>query len=467
MDRGAKPCDRGRVTLPEERQFGRYRVVATLGKGGMGEVYAAVDEVLGREVAIKTLRGANGELGAALLDARFKHEARAIAQLAHPGVVQVFDLDTAASPPYLVMERVMGPSLSVRLETGPLGLDEVRALGVQIARALAAAHDQGIIHRDVKPGNILVAGGGRWKLADFGVAHVPDSSLTMTGQFVGSPAYAAPEALTRGELGAPADVYGLGAVLYEAASGTWPRADASSPGIAALLAPPPPLRGLAPHVPPELASVIERALAPDPSARPNADELARAIAEHRSMAPAPLLATTTIAVPDSLPVAVSATTTAVPLASVAPGVGVVPTRPRTWRNRAIWIAAALGLALVIGIAIGSRKRDGDDTSAATVTSPSEDGLGDFGGGSHDDSTITATPPDGLRGRSAKDWNQIVDSLYAGDFEGARARLAEFERRYGRSQETADLAKQLEQLGAHELLPPDDRGRGKKFKGWDD
>jgi len=164
----------------------------------MGHVYAAVDEVLGCEVAVKTLHVRVPGLGGQLLDERFRLEARAIAALTHPGIVQVFDVDLAAEPPYLVMERVAGPSLKERFAAGPVPAGELRALGIQIARALAAAHAAGIVHRDVKPANILIAGPGTWKLADFGVAHVPDSSLTMTGQFVGSPAYAPPEARLRG-----------------------------------------------------------------------------------------------------------------------------------------------------------------------------------------------------------------------------------------------------------------------------
>src|SRR5690606_21173903 len=134
-----------------------------------------------------------------------------------------------------------------------LPVEELVPLGIQIARALAAAHAAGVIHRDVKPSNILCAGPGSWKLADFGVAHVPDSSLTMTGQFVGSPAYAPPESLVRGVSTPAGDVYGLGATLYQAAAGTWPRLDAN----AALLASVPPLRALAPHVPPHVSTAID------------------------------------------------------------------------------------------------------------------------------------------------------------------------------------------------------------------
>src|SRR5688500_11130809 len=138
----------------------------------MGLVYAAVDEVLGRAVAVKTLVAQTTGLGARIADERFRLEARAIAALNHPGIVHVYDIDLSANPPYLVMERVAGPSLKERFEAGPLPANELRALGIQIALALAAAHAAGIVHRDVKPANILIAGPNLWKLADFGVAHV-------------------------------------------------------------------------------------------------------------------------------------------------------------------------------------------------------------------------------------------------------------------------------------------------------
>ncbi len=266
--------------VDEARQFGRYRVTRSLGSGAMGEVYEAVDDVLGREVAIKTVKPVRGALQ---LDDRFKQEARAIAQLSHPGVVQLFDIDLAAEPPYLVMERVAGPSLSAKLQEGPLRTGDLVPLGIQIARALAAAHAAGVYHRDVKPSNILGAGNGMWKLADFGVAHVPSSSLTMTGQFVGSPAYAAPEALVKGVTGAASDVYGLGATLYECAAGKWPRLEAKG----ALLAPVPPLAQLAPHVPAHVSAAIDRAVALDHEKRPTAAELAELLAKGPSGAARP------------------------------------------------------------------------------------------------------------------------------------------------------------------------------------
>jgi serine/threonine-protein kinase len=237
----------------------------------MGEVYEAVDDVLGRDVAIKTLRKNSGAL---FLDDRFRNEARAIAQLSHPSIVQVFDVDIAANPPYLVMERIAGASLDSHLADGPLSVGQLIPLGIQIARALAHAHAAGVFHRDVKPSNILAAGASTWKLADFGVAHVPDSSVTLTGQFVGSPAYAAPEALVKGITGAASDVYGLGATLYEAAAGKWPRLEAKG----ALLAPVPPLKTLAPNLPAHVCAAIDRAVALDHEKRPTASELAELLA---------------------------------------------------------------------------------------------------------------------------------------------------------------------------------------------
>ena len=490
----------------QARRFGRYQVVATLGRGAMGEVYAAVDDVLGREVAIKTLRGTDNGMAPRLLDARFRHEARAIAQLAHPGVVQVFDIDVTATPPYLVMERVEGPSLATRLDAGPLSPSEVRAMGIQIGRALSAAHQRGVVHRDVKPGNILAAGSGRWKLADFGVAHVPDSSLTLTGQFIGSPAYAAPEALTRGELGPPGDVYGLAASLYQAASGRWPRAEPTTAGVRGLLAPPPPLTELAPGFPPELAQVIERALDIEPGNRPTADELARAMAGDTSVAAAtPPLGAPTMNLRASSPVSFApeafAATTASPIvtpaspaavstaghvvATVPVGTLVQPTVPaatqivslrKQWKRYLPW--AAVAVALIGGIVIGVMHAGGGSETkpigsgvASGTGLPSfaaDDGLGtpEFLPDTPDDGTIMAHQPSNLDAQNARDWEKAVEKLYDGDLAGARKKLDEFERKHGRTPESSDLAAQLDRAIQRTGGSLDDnesgRGRG-RFK----
>jgi eukaryotic-like serine/threonine-protein kinase len=407
------------------RSFGRYRVTATLGAGAMGEVFAAVDEVLGREVAVKTLRGNVSGLAARLLDERFRQEARAIASLHHPGVVQVFDIDLTADPPYLVMERVAGPTLKARLAGGALAGDELRALGIQIARALAAAHAAGVVHRDVKPANILAAGARTWKLADFGVAHVPDSSLTMTGQFVGSPAYAPPEALIRGQSGAPGDVYGLGATLYEAAAGRWPRIDGTS---GALLAPLPPLRELAPALPPEIADAIDRAISIEPDQRPSADAFADALAGAASI--------TSFA-----PLAPS------PVSSIDPAArakAIAAPPPATPRERARWTPWALGGAGLLAIAIAASLRGAPPASAPdAVRGPGVPAATD----PEAPAGVRVTPPAGMDGKQTRDWNKIFDELDKGHHDGARHKLGEFEDHYGETDETRALRSQLEALGA--------------------
>ncbi|HEY5944668.1 MAG TPA: serine/threonine-protein kinase, partial [Kofleriaceae bacterium] len=232
----ARPGDQTQHVADLPR-FGRFRALAELGTGAMGTVYRAQDEVLGRAVAIKALHSRDKGTRE-----RFLREARAIGAVLHPNILAVYDAGTDDQQPYLVMELAVGGSLRERINAGPLPIETVREIGIQIARALAAAHAANILHRDVKPANILAAG-DVWKLADFGIARLPDSTLTVEGQFLGSPSYAAPESLRAGEFSAASDVYGLGATLYEALAGGPPHGDHD---MAALLrkleAPPPPLR---------------------------------------------------------------------------------------------------------------------------------------------------------------------------------------------------------------------------------
>jgi serine/threonine-protein kinase len=398
-------------TVANAHSFGRYRVTKTLGTGAMGEVYEAVDDVLGREVAIKTLRSASG-VTARFIDDRFRNEARAIAQLSHPGVVQVFDIDLAAEPPFLVMERVAGPSLSERLRTGPLAASDVVALGIQIARALAAAHAAGVVHRDVKPSNILGAGPGTWKLADFGVAHVPDSSLTITGQFVGSPAYAAPESLVRGVSAPAGDVYGLGATLYQAATGRWPRLEASG----ALLAPVPPLARVAPHVPPHVASAIDRAVALEPEQRPTANELAELLAG----------------------VSQSDPRTPAPAAT-----------PRALRWQPWAVVGAIVLVVIIAIATRDEGSAPSLAPGAPAVAPDEAPPGIAPEDLPPVGQIEVRPPPNLTEKSGRDWERVVDKLYKHEYDKALHELDKFERKYGEREETQYLRAQLERLPQRE------------------
>jgi serine/threonine protein kinase len=280
------PLARDTQHVDDLPRFGRFRCTAELGAGAMGTVYRAHDDVLGREVAIKTLRVVHDPT---ILE-RFFREARTVGAIAHPNILAIYDVGQAGEPtrvekarsrtaspdgaPYLVMELAAQGSLRARLARGPLPADEVRQLGIQIAQALAAAHAANVIHRDVKPANIL-ASNGVWKLADFGIARVPNSTLTIEGQFLGSPWYAAPESLRGGVFAPASDVYGLGATLYEAATGKPPH---GGDDVGALLArlddePPP-----TPGVPAPIANAISAALARDPARRPSAEQLAHMLA---------------------------------------------------------------------------------------------------------------------------------------------------------------------------------------------
>ncbi|MDB4958088.1 MAG: serine/threonine protein kinase [Myxococcales bacterium] len=434
------------ASVADAHSFGRYRVTKPLGSGAMGLVYEAIDDVLGREVAIKTLKSSNG-MAARLLDDRFRQEARAIAQLSHPGVVAVFDIDLTADPPYLVMERVAGPSLDARLAQGPLSAAELIPLGIQIARALAAAHAAGIVHRDVKPANILAAGPDTWKLADFGVAHVPDSSLTITGQFVGSPGYASPEALVKGISEGAGDVYALGATLYEAIAGRWPRLEKKG----ALLAPVPPLREIAPHVPHEIAAAIDRAVSFEADARPSAAELAQLLAHAAGAASASV--GEAVRPPPSASIAGAnalAASEVAPIGSlVESGVSSAVSMPSVPRQRQVrWLPWAIGGAIVLAILLGVALRGGPRDSR---TSPAA--LPSFQLPSETPGEIHVLAPDHMDKKAAKEWNRIVGELHRQHYSSARHRLDEWEHRFGVTPETEDLRRQIDALPP-ELLAPD-------------
>ncbi|MBV8761657.1 MAG: protein kinase [Deltaproteobacteria bacterium] len=225
--------DAPRKKGPVSKLPARFTVKGTLGEGGMGTVVEAYDRVLSRDVAIKIL-GAEQHADPAV-GTRFLREARAAARLRHPGIVQVHDVDVDGG--FIVMEIVRGESLSARLwREKKLPVEEVRRIGSAIARALAAAHAEGIIHRDVKPANVLLGTGGEIKLADFGVAHFGDSELTMPGTRVGTPAYMAPEQLRGKDVDARADVYSAGVTLFEAAIGERPADERDADHYAQLLA---------------------------------------------------------------------------------------------------------------------------------------------------------------------------------------------------------------------------------------
>ncbi|MCU1458540.1 MAG: Serine/threonine-protein kinase PrkC [Actinomycetia bacterium] len=257
---------------------GRYELTAVIGRGGMGDVWEAVDRRLGRTVAVKTLRtDRHHEPGVRL---RFEHEARLAARIVNPHVVAVFDAGEQDAVAYLVMERLPGRTLADEIAGGPLGAEQVRDLGRQILDALGAAHEAGLVHRDVKPANVLVAGDGWWKVGDFGIAKTLEASdldTTATGLVVGTPAYLAPERMTGEPATASTDLYATGMVLHEALTGK--RSAASGSPLPALTTTPDDLRLVRPDLPPALTGTIMRALERDPSRRfSSAAEMAAALA---------------------------------------------------------------------------------------------------------------------------------------------------------------------------------------------
>ncbi|MBT2442042.1 serine/threonine protein kinase [Streptomyces sp. ISL-36] len=264
-----------------ERLAGRYRVVRRLGRGGMGVVWRAVDEVLGREVAVKELRTYNDSSGPELADLhlRMQREARAAARVRHPGVIAVHDVTEHQGRPVIVMELVDGPSLDdVLSERGVLDPREAAAIGAAVLEALAAAHDVGVLHRDVKPGNVLLDRSGRVVLTDFGIAAMDDpgdgstTRLTRSGEIVGSLDYLAPERAQGQQPGPASDVWALGATLYAAVEGSSPfrRTSTWSTLNAIVVEPlPEPRRAGA------LAPVLQQLMDKDPARRPDARSAAR------------------------------------------------------------------------------------------------------------------------------------------------------------------------------------------------
>jgi eukaryotic-like serine/threonine-protein kinase len=257
---------------------GRYRVVAQLGRGGMGVVWRAVDEVLGREVAVKELRTYTDADGPELADLRLRmqREARAAARVRHPGVVAVHDVAEVDGRPLIVMELVEGPSLDqVLRKQGTLDPREAAGIGAKVMDALAAAHKAGVLHRDVKPGNILLDRSGRVLLTDFGIATMDDpgdgsaTSLTRTGHLVGSLDYMAPERAQGGDPGPASDVWALGATLYAAIEGASPfRRTSTFSTLTAIVGEPLPES----HRAGPLGPVLQRLLDKRPEARPGAEE---------------------------------------------------------------------------------------------------------------------------------------------------------------------------------------------------
>jgi serine/threonine-protein kinase len=249
---------------------GRYELVRVVGSGGMSTVHCAFDTLLERNVALKILHDQYGEDEAYV--ERFRREARAVAQLSHPNIVTVIDRGEEDGKQFIVFELVEGENLKELVErSGPLPVRRALELGLEVARALAFAHAQGLVHRDVKPQNVLLNGDGRAKVTDFGIVRSLDAvGHTETGTVLGTSQYIAPEQARGEHVDAQTDVYSFGVVLYELLTGDVPYPGDSFLSVAMkhVNEPVPSVLDARPDAPIRLASLVERSLAKEPADRP-------------------------------------------------------------------------------------------------------------------------------------------------------------------------------------------------------
>jgi len=342
---------------------GRYELGAHLGRGGASAVFAAHDRRLDRTVAIKffDLRAWPSTDGRA----RFDAEARLAAAVNHPNVVHVYDVGVDGNRPYIVMECLPGSTLADALEAGPLPVSRACDVIVDVLHGLGAAHAAGVLHRDLKPGNVLFDAEGNAKVADFGIATSSEhSDLTATGTVVGTPAYLAPERVSGDRATVRSDLYAVGVMAYEALTGTRPFRGDSPIALAYSIhnTEPVPIRDLRPEVPEAVAGSVMRAMAYRPEDRyEHADQFVRALTntDEAQTVPSPAVATTGV-----LP-AVQSTPAPAPIR-------------RRRRRRAlalpILVAALLIAALVVGVIVmGSGSTSGQPrrpaASSPTSTLP--------------------------------------------------------------------------------------------------
>ncbi|HJX29265.1 MAG TPA: serine/threonine-protein kinase, partial [Thermoanaerobaculia bacterium] len=262
----------------EDRSLAHYRVLGRLGEGGMGEVFLAEDSRLGRRVALKVLPPDLAEEPRHL--ERFRREARSVAALNHPNIVTLYSVEEVEGLHFLVMEVVEGETLADLIAEGPMPLEHLLPIACPLAEALEAAHACGVIHRDLKPRNVMVSREGRVKILDFGIArsaHAPseegdgtaETDLTKTGHLIGTAAYMSPEQIKGEPVDQRSDLFSLGIVLYEMATGKRPfRGKSRLSTMAAVLhATPPPPSSIATELPDRFDWIVGRCLAKEPSLR--------------------------------------------------------------------------------------------------------------------------------------------------------------------------------------------------------
>ena len=370
------------ATQNNPERIGRYQILERVGRGGMGLLYRAIDPVLDREVAIKLMLVDFSE-DPEQLRPRFYREARAAAKLQHPNIVTIFEFAEEGTTPYIVMEFLRGMSLAARMSAPvPLTLDQKLGIVAQLCDALHYAHEQGVVHRDVKPANIFILGDGSAKLLDFGVAKMTSSTLTRTGDVLGSASYMSPEQVSGSEsLDGRSDVFSAGVVLYELLAGRKPfQADAPTATILKILNEDPPLlETLAPNLPPPLTAAAARALAKDPGNRfATAGELAKELRLMRRMLQASAdgcadLEETRFATPAEMMDIRSTGQTPPPAGRQEPAAPAVPARAGAPSRTFVWGAAALA---VVGLSawlffLGSGDRGATPEVASEVPAGAE------------------------------------------------------------------------------------------------
>ncbi|MGA8191157.1 MAG: serine/threonine-protein kinase, partial [Candidatus Sulfotelmatobacter sp.] len=266
------------MTLVAGTKFGPYEIQSPLGAGGMGEVYRATDTKLGRDVALKVLPGEMAQDPERL--ARFRREAKALAQLDHPNIVTIYSVEECDGIHFLTMQLVEGLPLDRVIPQGGLPFEQIVEIASALGDALAAAHDKGIVHRDLKPANVMVSNEGRVKVLDFGLAKdvgasdPADATLTsdhrtQAGMVMGTPAYMSPEQTSGRPLDHRTDIFSLGVLLHEMATGRRPFDGSSSAELisAILRDNPPPVTDARPDLPSDLARIVRRCLEKDPRHR--------------------------------------------------------------------------------------------------------------------------------------------------------------------------------------------------------
>ena len=326
---------------------GRYRLDELVGRGGTAEVWKATDTSLDRVVALKLVTVAHDESSARAAD-----EARTLAKLSHPSLVQVYDAGTdQAGRPWVVMEFVDGETLAELIRRGPLPVRRIAEIGVAVAEGLDHVHAQGMVHRDVKPANVLIGRGGVVRLTDFGIARLVDAAkVTSTGLMVGTASYLAPEQVTGDPVGPPADVYSMGLMLLETLTG---QREYDGPAVEAAMA----RLHRPPTVPPSLpagwAPLLTAMTAREPAVRPAAAEVATALHGLLAGDTAAARATTVLAAP----------TAAIPQATRA--IAQPAAVPARASRRGAWAAVAV-VVVALGIVAGVLASQGGDATPRTI-----------------------------------------------------------------------------------------------------